>query len=156
MNIIELPVIGSRSSEKEKFFTLLGGETIRNFEGFDLGLLKLDEDNFLYFYFMNMENDNFRYLWDLIIPHALGCLVVCEWHDHQSLDDNLKIIEYLEKRFSTMLHICSLPAGEDIPEPYLNEELQKHGQRQLYAFDPQKKESVKNILLQVLESKVSV
>ena len=105
---------------------------------------------------MNMENDNFRYLWDLIIPHALGCILVCEWRDHQSIDENLKIIEYLEKRFSTILHICSLPAGEEIPEPYLNEELQKHGQRKLYSFDPAEKESVKNILLQVLESQASV
>ena len=152
MNIIEIPVIGSRYSEKEKFYTLLSGDTLRNFEGFDLGSLKLDEDNFLYFYFMNMENDNFRYLWDIIIPHAIGCILVCEWRDHQSIDDNLKIIEYLERRFSTSLHICSLPAGEDVPESLINEELQQSGQRRLYSFEPENKEAVKNIILQVLDN----
>jgi hypothetical protein len=155
MNIIEIPVIGSRYSEKEKFYTLLSGDTLRNFEGFDLGLLKLDEDNFLYFYFMNMENDNFRYLWDIIIPHAIGCILVCEWRDHQSIDDNLKIIEYLERRFSTSLHICSLPAAEDVPESLINEELQQSGQRKLYLFEHENKEAVKNILIQVLDSQTS-
>jgi signal recognition particle receptor subunit beta len=154
MNIIEIPVIGSRYSEKEKFYTLLTGETLRNFEGFDLGLLKLDDDNYVYFYFMTMENDTFRYLWDIIIPHAIGCILVCEWRDHQSIDDNLKIIEYLETRFSTPLHICSLPASQDVPESYLNEELQQNNQRKLYSFDPENKESVKNILIQIVDSQL--
>lgn len=151
MNIIEIPVIGSRYSGKEKLFTLLSDTSLRNFEGFDLGLLKLDDENALYFYFMNMENENYFYLWDIIIPHAVGCLLICEWQDHQSVDDNLKTIEYLERRFSTPLHICSLPASEEVPESFINEELEK-GQRKLYSFDPENKESAKDILLQVLEN----
>jgi hypothetical protein len=123
---------------------------LRNFEGFDLGLLKLDAENALYFYFMNIENESYQYLWDIIIPHALGCLLICEWRDHQSVDDNLRTVEYLESRFSTPLHICSLPASEDVPESFINEELQQ-GQRNLYSFDPENKESAKEILLSVLE-----
>jgi hypothetical protein len=152
MNIIELPVIGSRYSGKEKFFSLLSGDALRNFEGFDLGLLKLDEENSLYFYFINMENENYQYLWDIIIPHAVGCLLICEWRDHQSVDDNLKTIEYLEMKFSTPLHICSLPASDDVPESFINEELEHGSQRKLYSFDPESKNSVKDILLKVLES----
>jgi hypothetical protein len=150
MNIIELPVIGSRYSGKEKIYTLLSENVLRNFEGFDLGLLKLDAENALYFYFMNIENESYQYLWDIIIPHALGCLLICEWRDHQSVDDNLRTVEYLESRFSTPLHICSLPASEDVPESFINEELQQ-GQRNLYSFDPENKESAKEILLSVLE-----
>ena len=43
MNILEIPVIGSRSSKKENIFTLLSQDALRNFEGFDLGLLKLND-----------------------------------------------------------------------------------------------------------------
>jgi len=152
MNIIELPVIGSRNSGKEKLFSLLSGDALRNFEGFDLGLLKLDEENTLHFYFMNMENENYKYLWDIIIPHSIGCLLICEWHDHQSVDDNLKTIEYLERRFDSPLHICSLPVSEEVPESFIYEELEHGSDRKLYSFDPEKKESAKEILLNVLES----
>jgi len=150
MNIIEIPVIGSRYSGKEKLFSLLSENALRNFEGFDLGLLKVDEDNFLYFYFMNMENESYRYLWDIIIPHAVGCILICEWRDHQSVDENLKTIDYLERRYSTSIHICSLPASEEVPESFINEELEQSGQRKLYAFDPASKDSAKDILLNVL------
>ncbi len=150
MNIIEIPVIGSRSSEKEKFYTLLSGDALRNFEGFDLGLLKLDEENFLYFYFMNIENETYHYLWDIIIPHAVGCVLICEWRDHQSVDDNLKTIEYLERRFATPLHICSLPVSDEMPVSFINEELEHSDQRKLYSFEPENKESAKGILLNVL------
>lgn len=150
MNIIEIPIIGSRNCGKEKLFTLLSQEALRNFEGFDLGLLKLDEENSLYFYFMNMENESYRYLWDIIVPHTAGCILICEWHDHQSIDDNLKTIDFLERRFSTPLYICSLPASDEVPESYINEELEQGGQRKLYSFDPESKESAKKILLEVL------
>ena len=151
MNILEIPVIGSRSSKKENIFTLLSQDALRNFEGFDLGLLKLNDENIIHFYFMNMESDTYHYLWDIIIPHAVGCLLVCEWRDHQSVDENLKTIDYLEGRFSTSLHICSLQASEDVPESYINDELEQGGQRNLYSCDPESKESVKDILLKVLE-----
>lgn len=151
MNIIEIPVIGSRDSGKEKLFTLLSAEALRNFEGFDLGLLKLDEDNALHFYFMNIENENYKYLWDIIIPHSLGCLLVCEWRDHQSVDDNLKTIEYLEKRFALPLHICSLPVSDEVPESFIYEELEHGSDRKLHSFDPESKKSAKEILLNVLE-----
>jgi hypothetical protein len=151
MNIIEIPVIGSRSSGKENFYTLLSGDALRNFEGFDMGLLKLDEENTLYFYFMNMENEVHKYLWDIIIPHAVGCILVCEWRDHQSVDENLRTIEYLERRFSTTIHICSLPASDEVPESFINEELAQGGLRQLHSFNPENKESIKDILLKVVD-----
>jgi hypothetical protein len=151
MKIIELPVIGSRSSQKENLYNLLCENALRNFEGFDLGLLKLDEEYAIHFYFMNMENENYYYLWDIILPHAIGCVLVCEWQNHQSVDINLKTIEYLERRFSTPLYICSIPANEEVPESFINEELQK-GQRKLFSFNPENKESAKEILISVLES----
>jgi len=151
MNILEIPVIGSPNSGKESFFTLLSQDSLRNFEGFDLGLLKLNDQNIIHFYFMNMENENYRYLWDIIIPHSVGCLLVCEWRDHQSVDDNLKTIDYLERRYSTSIHICSLPASEEVPESDINDELERGGQRNLYNFDPESKQSVKDILINLLD-----
>ena len=115
----------------------------------------MDEENYLYFYFMNMENETYRYLWDIIIPHAVGCVLICEWRDHQSVDENLKTIDYLERRFSTSLHICSLPASEEVPESFINEELAHGAQRILHPFDPESKDSVKDILIKVIDSKSS-
>jgi len=152
MNIIEIPVIGSRYSGKENLYTQLSGDALRNFEGFDLGLIKLDDENSLYFYFMNMENEVYKYLWDIIIPHAVACVLVCEWRDHQSVDDNLRTIEHLERRFSTTIHICSLPASDEVPESFIEEELAQGGLRQLHSFNPESKESIKDILLKVLDS----
>ena len=150
MNILELPVLGSRHNQTEKIFTLLSNQPLRNFEGFDLGVLDLDKDLQVYFYFLNQESENFHYLWDLIIPHAIGCLLVFNWQDAQSIELNLRTIEYIEGRFSTPLHICSLPTNSDIPDDLIKEELEMNGKRRLYTLNPESKESVKQILLQVL------
>jgi len=78
MNILEIPVIGSRKSEKENLYSLLSDQPLRKFEGLDVGSLPLSADLELYLYFLNQEDDNYLYLWDLIIPYAIGCIVVCE------------------------------------------------------------------------------
>jgi len=152
MNILELPVLGSQRDQTEKFYTLLSDQPLRNFEGFDLGVLELDKDLHIYLYFINQENDNYHYLWDLIFPHAIGCLLVFSWLDAQSVELNLRTIEYIERRFSTPLHICSLPAESNVPDELIKEELEMSGKRRLYTFDPNSKDSVKDILLEVISA----
>jgi hypothetical protein len=150
MNVLEIPVIGNRDSEKEKIYTLLSDMPLRNFLGLDFGLLNLDEEIALYFYFLNQENENYLYLWDIIIPHAIGCILICNWRDPQSIEENLKTIEYIEQRFSTPLHICSLPTDEELPNDIIKEELEQSGDRKSYLFDPKSKKSVKDILTRVI------
>jgi hypothetical protein len=152
MNILELPVLGSQQNQMEKIYSLLSDRSLRSFEGFDLGILELDKDSCIYYYFLNQENENYHYLWDLVIPHALGCLLVFDWLDPKSIERNLRTIDYIEGRFSTPLHICSLPAESDIPDDLIREELEMNGERRLYPFDPGSKDSAKQILLQVLRS----
>jgi hypothetical protein len=151
MNILEIPIIGKHQSETEKIYTLISKQPLRNFEGFDFGLLNLDKDLSVYFYFLNQENENYLYFWDIIIPHAVGCILIFDWGDPQSIERNLKTIEYLENNFSTPLHICTIPSESDLPESLIKEELERIGERRLYTFDPTKKESAKNILLQVID-----
>ena len=153
MNILELPVIGNRDNDKDKIFTLLSDQPLRNFEGLDFGCLKLEEDLMIYLYFLNQENDNYRYLWDIVIPHTLGCILVCDWKNSQLIEENLRTIEYIEQKFNTPLHVCSLPASGEVPESLIEEELKQNGERQIYSFDPTKKESAKNILLEVIRFK---
>ena len=136
MDLLEIPVIGSRDSDKEKIYTLLSDLPLRNFLGLDFGLLNLDKESALYFYFLSQENENYMYLWDIIIPHAVGCILICNWRDPQSIEVNLKTIEYIEQRFSTPLHICSLPTEEDLPNDIIKEELEQSGDRNSYLFDP--------------------
>ena len=150
MNILEIPVIGNRNSQKEKIFSMLCEQPIRNFQGLDFGFLKLNEENAIYLYFLNQENESYKYYWDIIIPHAIGCILIFEWSNPQIIEDNLKTLEYLEKRFSTPLFICSLSMGEEIPEDLVREELEQNGKRKLYSFDPASKQSVKEILLNVV------
>jgi signal recognition particle receptor subunit beta len=150
MSILELPVIGSRQNNIEKIYSLLSDQPLRNFEGMDLGILKLEDDSQVYFYFFSQDNDNYHYLWDLVIPHAIGCILLFDWQDPQSIERNLRTLEYLEERFTTPLHICSLPAENDIPDDLIREELEAKGTRFLHTFDPASKESAKEILLQVI------
>jgi len=51
INILEIPVIGSRDSEKEKIYSLCSNQALRKFEGMDFGFLKLDGDLSIYFLF---------------------------------------------------------------------------------------------------------
>ncbi len=152
MNIIELPVIGSRHNRIEDIYHLFSEHSLRNFEGMDLGILDLDNENQIYFYFLCQENEQYHYLWDLVIPHAIGCILIFDWLDPRSIENNLQTIEYIEERFSTPLHICSLPAENDIPDDLIKEELEVHGNRHLYTFDPTSIDSAKEILLHLLES----
>jgi len=152
MNIIEIPVIGSRHNQTENIFSLLSDLSLRNFEGMDLGIVNLDEYNQIYFYFLSQENDQYHYLWDLLIPHAPGCILIFDWQDPRSIEKNLQTIEYIEERFCTPLHICSLPAENDIPDNLIKEELEIHGNRQLHSFDPTSKESAKEILHHLINS----
>lgn len=150
MNILEIPVIGNKENNKDKIFTLLSDQPLRNFEGLNFGCLELEEDLMIYFYFLNQENVNYRYLWDIIIPHAPGCILICDWKNSQLIEDNLRTIEYIENKFHTPIHICSLPSSGEVPDTLIEEELKQNGERQLHAFDPTKKESAKNILLEVI------
>lgn len=152
MNIIEIPVIGSRNNQIEKFFYLLSNNSLRNFEGLDLGILHLDSNFQVYFYFLNQDNEQYYYIWDLVIPHAPGCILIFNWEDPRSIESNLKTIEYVEKRFLTPLHICSLPSYQDIPDDLIKEELQIHGNRRIYTFDPERKDSAKEILRGVFDN----
>ena len=150
MNIIEIPVIGSRKSEKETIFTLLGETPLRKFEGMNVGFLKLDDDHAIYFYFLNQENEEYFYLWDLILPHAAGCLVICEMSNTNIFEKNVETIEYLKKHYATPVHICSLPVeGEEPSILKLDFDKDEEQQRFLY-LDPQDKNSAKSILLQIL------
>ena len=147
MNILEIPVIGNRRNDIEKFYSLLSDQPLRKFEGLDVGYLHLENSIAIYFYFLDQENEDYFYLWDLIIPHAIGCVVLCDMGNSEIFEKNVETIERLKKSYHTPLHICSFPVdGETVVELPVNAE-----QEFLY-FDPQDKESVKTILLKVLDS----
>ena len=57
----------------------------------NFGLLKLKDDLSIYFYFLDQEDENYLYLWDLLIPNAIGCVVVCDYNDSDSFKKNVEI-----------------------------------------------------------------
>jgi signal recognition particle receptor subunit beta len=153
MNILEIPVIGSRKSEKEKIYSLLSDQPLRKFEGLDVGCLRLNKDLEIYFYFLNQEDDNYLYLWDLIIPYAIGCIVVCDPSNPEIFKRNMEIIKKLESDYSIPLNLCSiseLHSEQDIAE-------EKHPQgesnREFQYFNPQEKKSAKDILIKLIDSR---
>ena len=93
MKVMEIPVIGSRKSEKEKIFTLLANKPLRKFEGLDVGFLELEDEHFIYFYFLNQESEDYYYLWDLILPYAPVCLVVFDFKNAEIFNRNVEIID---------------------------------------------------------------
>jgi hypothetical protein len=152
MNILEIPVIGSRKNDKEKLFSLISDRNIRKFEGLDVGFLQLSADTGIYFYFLNQENKEYYYLWDLIIPHAIGCIVVCDLSNSEIFAKNVSIIKYLEQRYRTPLHICALPVHGLEPTILKTKGFHETHGRQFQYFDPRNKETVKTILIKVLQA----
>jgi len=106
---------------------------------------------FLYiFYFLDQENENYLYLWDLLIPHAIGCVVVCEFNKPEIFKKNVEIIENIENRYQTPLHICTLLSETEIPGDIENKEFSGEENRKVIQFDPSNKTSAKDILLEIL------
>ena len=152
MNILEIPVIGSRKSEKENLYSLLSDQPLRKFEGLDVGSLPLSADLELYLYFLNQEDDNYLYLWDLIIPYAIGCIVVCEPSIPEVFTRNMEIIEKLESDYSTPLLLCTSFESRDKQNNSQDSHPREHSNREFHYFNPQDKKSAKDILIKLLDS----
>jgi len=151
MNILEIPIISSRRSNKEKFLSLISEQPLRKFEGLDVGYLKLDDGYIIYFYFLDQENEDYFYLWDLIIPHAVGCIILCDLENTEIFEKNIETIDRLKKSFTTPLHICSFPIkGEDAALVNRTEDVQ--AEKEFLYFNPEDKNSAKNIMYHVLDA----
>ena len=150
MDILEISVIGSSANEKEKLFTVLSDQQLRKFEGVDVGYLELDKDTAMYMYFLNQEADDYFYLWDLIIPQAIGTVLLCDLGNSEIFSKNVERIEHLEKRYSTPLHICSLPVDGQKPAALKADSFGSDSDRDFLYFDPGDRKSAKEVLLKVL------
>ncbi len=152
MNILEIPVIGSWKSEKENLFTLLSDQPLRKFEGLDVGYLSLQPDLAFYFYFINQENEEYKYLWDLIIPHSIGCVVICDLENTEIFEKNVETIEYIKDRYSSNIYICSLPVKGEEPAVLKSKGLVPDEIAEFMFFDPKDKASAKQILSKILNT----
>jgi hypothetical protein len=153
MDILEIPVIGSRKSEKEILFSLLSDKPLRKFEGLDTGILHLNEDLEIYFYFLNQEDDNYTYLWDLIIPYAIGCIVICNPSNPEIFEKNVEVIESLETRYNTPIYPCTIVNGEQDSPVLAENDQQADTERKFLHLNPKEKSSAKNILLTLINSR---
>ena len=153
MNVLEIPVIGSRKSAKEQIFTLLSQQNLRKFEGLDVGCLDLSNNFTIYFYFLHQEDENYYYLWDLIIPYSLACLVVCDVSNIDIFEKNLEIIKNLEKKFTAPLYISYLSVSGEQPGFFKEKAQEFKEKREFIEFNPQDKKSAKDLLLRVLNSR---
>ena len=149
-NILEIPIIGSRINEKERLYSLLSDSPLRNFQGLKFGSISLDKDHEIYLYFLNQENEKYYYLWDLIIPNTIACLVMCEWNNQELFESNLALVEKLEEDYSTPIHICVFKLQKKIEQILLKEGLLLDKNKRLLFFDPEDKNSAKNILLNII------
>jgi len=148
MNIIELVIIGSQKTDKEILFSLLSEDPLRNFQGLKFGNLILDNDKSIHFYFLNQEKES--YMWDLIIPHSVAVIVVCDFDYPQILNENLLVIERLENSYTTPYFICPFQSKENIIE-----EMEKFGidiknDNRIIKFDQKGRENAKKVLTDVL------
>ena len=111
--ILEIAIISSRTSEKEKLYSLLSDIPLRNFQGLKFGSISLDQEHDIYLYFLNQENETYYYLWDLIIPHTVSCLVMCDWDEQEILESNLATLDKLEEEYSTPINICAFKPSKN-------------------------------------------
>jgi signal recognition particle receptor subunit beta len=149
MNIVELAIIGSEKTEKEKLFSLLSDEPLRKFQGLKFGYLNLDDDKSIHFYFLNQEKESYLYLWDLIIPHSLAVIVVCDGDDPQILSDNLSVIAQLENTYSTPYFICPFNNHDNIMQEMVKIGIDTKEKNRILKFENTDKESVKKLLAEV-------
>ena len=152
MNIVEIPVIGSRRSEKESLYTLLSDQPLRKFQGLDVGILDVGKDSTVYLYFLNQENEEYLYLWDLIIPRSIGSLVVCDLGNNEIFEKNVEVIEQMKDRYATDLYICSLPVEGEEPAVLKSKGLVPDKVAEFLYFDPRDKNSAKSVLLSIIDS----
>jgi hypothetical protein len=153
MDILEIPVIGSRKSEKEILFSLLSDQRLRKFEGLDAGILHLTKDLEIYFYFLNQEDDNYTYLWDLIIPYAIGCIVICDPSNPEIFEKNVEVIESLEKQYNTPIYLCDIADDKEDSHVLAEKDQPTDTDREFLHLNPQEKKSAKNILLKLIDSR---
>jgi len=149
MNIIELTIIGNQKTEKEKLFSQLSENPLRNFKGLKFGYLNLDEENTIHFYFLDQEKESFLYLWDLIIPHSLGIIVICDCNEPQILNESLAVIERLNKVYSTPYFICPLAKNEEVIQQLENLGVDTKDGNRILNFDENDNQSAKKLLIEV-------
>jgi len=147
-NIIEIAIIGSQKTDKEILFSLLSEEPLRNFQGLKFGKLVLDEEKSIHIYFLNQEKES--YVWDLIIPHSVAVIVVCDFDYPQILNENLLVIERLSNSYTTPYFICPFQSKENIIE-----EMEKYGidiknDNRILEFDQKGRDNAKKVLTDVL------
>jgi hypothetical protein len=152
MNILEIPVIGSWKSQKESIFTLLSDRPLRKFEGLDIGHLPVNKDVTIYFYFINQESEDYKYLWDLILPHAIGCVVVCDLENSEVFEKNVEVIEYLKDRYSCNLYICSLPVQGQEPAVLKSSGLIPEDIAEFMYLDPNDKNTAIKVLKKIIDA----
>ena len=144
----ELAIIGSQKTEKEILFTLLSDEPLRNFQGLKFGKLNLDEDKIIHFYFLNQEKES--YVWDLIIPHSIAVIIVCDFDSPQILNENLLVIERIQNSYTTPHFICPYQSTENIIEQLERYGLDIKKDNRILEFDQKDRENAKKILVDVM------
>lgn len=150
MDILEIAVIGSKDSKKENLYSLLSDTPIRNFQGLNFGALTLAENLQIFLYFLNQEDDTYTYLWDLIIPHTYCCLILIEWDQEEVFGETIKLIERMEQKFQTPLHICSFKPENNINPLLIEHSFNLNDNQKFVFFDPSDKDSAKKVLKTLL------
>lgn len=149
MNIIELAFIGSQKSQKEKLFSLISDEPLRSFKGLNFGYLPLDESKSIHFYFLDQEKEKYYYLWDLIVPHSLAVVIVCDNDTQQLLNENLNTINKLKNTYSTPFFICSLNNHENLMSELNQQGIDLKSDDRIFKFDNPDRDNFKELLTTV-------
>lgn len=152
MQIVEIPVVVNESIDCAALFSSIGQSELRRYEGMDFSSVQLDESHQVYFYFLDQAKPQYHYLWDMIIPHSPGCLVVCDWKNKDILDQSMKSLEYLENRFSTPAYACVLGTPDSLPESLKESGFTLGSDKRLRFLTTSDKESVKKVLAGIFDN----
>ena len=131
----------------------MSDQPLRKFEGLDAGILHLSKDLEIYFYFLNQEDDNYTYLWDLIIPYAIGCIVICDPSNPEIFEKNVELIESLETHYNTPIYPCVIADGKEDSPVFAEKDQQADTERNFLHLNPKEKKSAKNVLLKLIDSR---
>ena len=143
MNIFEVVVLTDNYLNFQEAIDRLNDQPLRSLEGMDFKRLPLDKDTEIYLYVFDHETESYLHLWDLIIPHAVGVMLVFDWMNELAGSRYMDTLSYLEKRFDTPVTVVQAGPADSLPEVL-------QGKR-VITVQPDDKESLKQALAGLFE-----
>ncbi len=99
MRVGEILIVGPKSVKKEALLQRLCDRVEIQKKGIQVGWLSLDNEMLLQFYGIHWNRFAKSYAWELLVPKALGVIVLFDWDRPETVQTAEEIVEYFQGNF---------------------------------------------------------